>query len=390
MPRKADEGQRQAAQRAGLAAPDVAEFVRRPIDWERVEDQPPADRQWLSKGWLGRKQTALLAGAGGIGKSLLGQQIGSELCLGINGVLPSEGRELTVLGWFSEDEEDELGRRQIRIAQHAGRNVSDFHDRLIVESFIDRDATLAERIGGVFSPTPLLDELRAQVNDYRADLVLLDNVARIFGGDENNRHDVTRYCAWLRAAVGDAALLLFAHPSRAAGSEWSGSTAWEAAVRSRWYMGRRLPDDRAGSADDDSGGGDDDTTRWLCRRKANYSGRDYVRLEYRDGVFVPDRPEGEADGSLMRGLRAKRASRVVVDGFLAITKTGKTASDAPSSQNYLPKLLLQMGLAESCTKQELADALNAAMLDGTFKRGLVGQYANRSPREGLVLIEATV
>ena len=153
-------------------------------------------------------------------------------------------------------------------------------------------------------------------------------------------------------------------------------------------MGRRLPEDRSrGTDDDDSGGSEDDTTRWLCRRKANYSARDYVRLEYRDGVFVPDRPEGEVDGPMMRGLRAKRAARVVVDGFRAITAMGKTASEARTSPNYLPKLLLELKLAEGCTSQELAEALNKAMVDGVFKRGRVGQYGNRNPREGLILVD---
>ena len=39
--------------------------------------------------------------------------------------------------------------------------------------------------------TPLMDELRAQVNDYKADVLILDNVGQTFGANENCRHDVT-------------------------------------------------------------------------------------------------------------------------------------------------------------------------------------------------------
>lgn len=370
-----------------LSAPSLPQpqFERRPLDWEHLEENPPAERLWFAPGWLGPNQTALMAGAAGVGKSLCIQQIVSEQALGRSGILPAPDRKLTVLGWFSEDDIDELARRQVRIAKHLGVPLSDFRGRLHFESLDGRDATLADRVGGHFSATPLLDELRAQVHDYRADIVVLDNMARMFGEDENRRHEVTTFAAMLRGAVGSAALVLLSHPAKAAGSEFSGSTAWEAAVRSRWYLGRKLPDDKANGSEDE--GREDDTTRWLCRRKANYSARDYVQLEYREGVFVPDRPDDAGDGALMRSLRAKRAARVIVEGFRRIQETGKAASDATTSPNYLPRLIVQMGLAENCTKQELADALNAAMLDGTFKRGQVGQYANRTPKEGLVMVE---
>lgn len=358
------------------------QFERRPLDWEHIEENPPAERPWFAPGWLGPNQTALMAGAAGVGKSLCIQQIVSEQALGRAGILPAPDRKLTVLGWFSEDDSDELARRQFRIASHLSVSVSEYQGRLHFESLDGRDATLADRVGGHLGATPLLEELRAQVHDYRADIVVLDNLARMFGGDENSRHEVTTFAALLRGAVGSAALVLLSHPAKAAGSEFSGSTAWEAAVRSRWYLGRKLPDEKNAAAEDE-GTADDDHTRWLCRRKANYSARDYVRLEYRDGVFVPDVPE-DTGGGLMQHLRAKRADSVIVEGFRQLRDMGKTASDATTSPNYLPRLLLQMKLADGCTKAELADALNRALVGGKFRRGEVGRYGNRAPKEGLI------
>jgi hypothetical protein len=58
-------------------------------------------------------------------------------------------------------------------------------------------------------------------------------------------------------------------PAKAADSEFSGSTAWEGAVRTRLYMGARLP------GEEESDEPVDDSVRCLCRRKANYSTKDW-------------------------------------------------------------------------------------------------------------------
>ena len=60
-----------------------------------------------------------------------------------------------------------------------------------------------------------MTELREQVNDYRADYVFLDSVARIFGGNENDRHQVTTFVSWLTAACAPAGLCALGHPGKA-------------------------------------------------------------------------------------------------------------------------------------------------------------------------------
>ncbi len=353
---------------------------RRPLNWQHVEENPPGEREWYSPGWSGPGQTVLLPGAGGVGKSLLGQQFCSEQGIGRSGILPAV-RAIRTLGWFGEDDEDEIARRQLAIAKHLGVRISDFQDRFIAESLDGRDATLAEKINGVLVATPLMKELREQVHDYCADLVILDNMARMFGGNENDRHEVTRFCAWLRGRVGRAALILLAHPGRASGSEYSGSSAWEAAVRSRWFLGRTLPDQKQTEADEEADGAD--TTRWLCRRKANYSPRDYVRLEYRDGVFVPDTPE-VATGGLMDSLRANRARRIVLEGLRAVIAMGKVSTDAPNSPNFLPRQILGLKLHDGCTERELRDAMRDHLRHGLLRVDTVGKYANRTTMRGLM------
>ena len=119
-----------------------------------------------------------------------------------------------------------------------------------MQSYVDEDITLAAPVFGVLTPTPAMQELREQVTDYRAEVVILDTTARIFGGSENDRASVTRFLALAcRAACGSAAVILLSHPAKAQGSEFSGSTAWSGSVRSRLWLTDAPPGEKESDAD---------------------------------------------------------------------------------------------------------------------------------------------
>src|SRR5262249_11103405 len=148
------------------------------------DGEPPA-RDWAIQGWLGMGHTTLLAGVGGIGKSLLAQGIASALALG-RAYIDAVPAARRVLGWWGDDDHDEMWRRQLAIARRFGVSLEHFADNLVVESFADRDCTLMDvDLGGRLAKTPMLDELREQIADYRAEVVILDNASRLFGGKES-------------------------------------------------------------------------------------------------------------------------------------------------------------------------------------------------------------
>ena len=94
---------------------------------------------------------------------------------------------------------------------------------------------------GVLVPTPLFNELRERVCDIKPGLLVIDNAADVYGGDEINRTQVNHFVAMLRQLARDAdtAVLLNAHPSLqgiASGRGTSGSTQWHNSVRQRLYM----------------------------------------------------------------------------------------------------------------------------------------------------------
>ena len=65
-----------------LDTPKPDAFERRPLDWRVLADGEPPARDWAVDHWLGMAHVTLLAGLGGIGKTLLAQMLASALALG--------------------------------------------------------------------------------------------------------------------------------------------------------------------------------------------------------------------------------------------------------------------------------------------------------------------
>lgn len=253
------------------------------LDWTvlyELGDPPP--RQWAEAGWIGRGHVTLMAGTGGIGKTLLAQQWASCWALGRR-MLGENGPPLRTLMWACEDDHDELWRRQLAIARWQRQDLRAYDNLRLVPRVGLMNALVMSEFG---KPgfTPVIETLRAEAEEHRADVVILDNIAQLYGAGENDRHAVTYFVNGLTGALPGRALLLLGHPSKGIGSEFSGSTAWEAAVRARLYLGTKAPDDR--STDEP-----DENSRVLARRKANYSAKDMRRFTYQDGVLIPEAPE---------------------------------------------------------------------------------------------------
>jgi hypothetical protein len=104
---------------------------RQPLDWAALASQEPPQRRWAIKGWFGFGHTTLLVGQGGIGKTLLSQQIASSLALN-HGFLGEPEGPFRVLMWACEDDHDELWRRQINIARSMQAGLEAFAQNLTI------------------------------------------------------------------------------------------------------------------------------------------------------------------------------------------------------------------------------------------------------------------
>lgn len=357
--------------------------ARHPLNWASLEADQPPPRVWALPHWLGRGYLTLMAGPGGVGKTLLAQQLGSALAVG-DPFIETPLSKMKVLMWAGEDDRDELWRRQMQIASFHGRNLAEYHN-LIIESYVGRDCSLAEPIMGALRPTSMLAELEEQVSDYEVDVVILDNVARLYGGNENDRHCVTQFVNWVTGACmkrRPTAILLLAHPAKATGSEYSGSSAWEAAVRSRWYFGRSLPDEQAkepSAIDADT----DPNARVLARRKSNYSGLDTLQMQYSPnlGLLTYD-TEVKAPDRLMHPARAEG---IVLEALAKLQAMGVPTSAAPRANNFLITEMRRRGMLQATNKAELTRALYRLQEHGRVVMGDFGRGENRHKRTGLMV-----
>ena len=365
---------------AWLLAPAAPVKIRQIMRWLDLEASTPPDRPWAVAHWLGAG-TTLLAGRGGIGKTLLAQTLATAMALGKN-FLDAIETPLKVLFWACEDDHDELWRRQIAICRYLGATLADLEGKLVIEPRSGLDNTLFYAEYGAPKWTGLYGELVAQVNDYQADVTLIDNIGQTFGGKENDRHHVTSFVNGMTGLAHGRlhSTVLLAHPGKQEDSEFSGSTAWENSMRMRWYMGMKLPDQT------EEGGGEeaDPDVRYIAKRKTNYTIKDYRKLIYRQGVFEAALEPGSFSDRYTFGRRNEAAEEVILKALDKFVAVDVRTTDSRTSPDYLPKKMRQDKLTQDFSPRELAEALGRLRLDGRVTDGPVGKFANRQVKSGLV------
>ena len=246
------------------------------------EGKPTPERRWLVPGWIPQGQVTMLSGDGGIGKSLLAQQLMTAAALGRNWL----GLSVTpckTLALFLEDDEDELQRRQEAINLSYECAFTDLENNMAWISMVGVGAELADfsQYDGP-QPSDAYHRLVAAAIEFGAGLVVLDSLHDVFSGNEINRYQARWFIRLLQdlAQAIDGAVVLTAHPSLSglsSGSGMSGSTAWNNAVRSRLYLHR--PDGEIAA---------DESERILTRKKSNYArAGESLALNWCDGVFAP-------------------------------------------------------------------------------------------------------
>ena len=349
------------------------------IPWASMEGAQPPPREWILENWIPAKRDTLLAGRGGIGKTLLAQCLCTALAMGGDYVDEINSPKRCLL-WAGEDDTDELWRRQNNINAHYNITMGQIADRFHAIDYSNADITLAAAMHGSLYPTALMAELREQVNDWKIDAVFLDNVARIYGGNENDRHQVTQFMSWLRAAIEPAGLILLSHPAKIAGSEYSGSTAWEGAVRARLFLSDKHPDAKPVAGEEEEQV--DDSVRYLSKRKANYSANDIRRLQLLGGVLVPD---SIPDRGQPRGVSSDMVKDTILRAIRTLSARDIYGNESTASPAYLPKLMREYKLLDRASSGQVAAVIREMILAGELVRGQVGQNSNRTPRMGIKL-----
>jgi RecA-family ATPase len=294
------------------------------------KDRVVPERPWTVKDRIPANNVTLLSGEGSIGKSILALQLSVAIVLGRDwlGALPDPGPALVVC---CEDDPDELWRRLDLIFAHYGANYSDFDNLHLLALAGEETVMAAPDRSGIVKGTKLFESIREAANDIHPKLVVLDNAADIYGGNENDRAQVRQFVSLLRgmAMSAGAGVLLTSHPSLvgiSSGSGLSGSTAWNASVRSRLYFKRAITE-----KDDEP----DPDLRVLEVMKSNYGPiGETITLRWSKGLFLP--VGGTSD--LEKAAAAQAAETLFLTLLDAFNRQGRHTSAKPNAPNYAPTL----------------------------------------------------
>ncbi len=313
----------------------------------------------------------MLSGDGGTGKSLLALQLAVATAAGTEwvGTYPMEGRVLFV---SAEDDMAELHRRLANIARVQGVRIADL-DKLEILPLAGKDAILAapmKRDGPLF-PTRLFDAIRAEIEMRRPDLLILDTLADLFGGDEIKRPHARQFIGLLRGLALEfrITIVLLSHPSQfgmTTGTGTSGSTAWSNSVRSRLYL--EMSSETGGKREADD-------ARVLTTKKANYGRAGGGRaLRWREGVFV------FADAAGADKMEADdKDDRTFLMTLAEFARTGREVSASPSSA-FAPKEFATSPKAGGLSKARLKAAMERLFTANRIHTELVGAPSRRRAR----------
>lgn len=321
-------------------------------------------REWILEDWIpaGPSAFTLFTGDGGTGKSMVAIAMGLAISLGE----PWEGIRTTqqpVIYISCEDDEDEIDRRVYAHRTYPGREAMGCFDRpFYVQSRTGKNSLLCVSKDGHVMKGPFYAELDIILGRIPGPKVLiLDTLVDMFGGNENARPEVNTF---VKSVVGsltvkhNATGILLAHPPKNTGATYSGSTAWNGAVRNRIFLKNHDPKRKT-------------KYRVLSNEKANYgaSGGEMV-MKYDHGIYVA------VDQVEMEGL----LQSAILDAVQAAQDSGAPLSLTPQSSLYVGRATI--------TDQEgvpVASENVIRIITDLLSRGAIKNVTGKSRGNGLYI-----
>lgn len=323
------------------------------FDVVRWADHEPAEIEFAVAGLCPVGMVSLLVAQGGSGKTLLGQT--ALTCIAAS--RPFLGRETlsgSAVGLLLEDPDEVLHLRQSKINRLLGIDYEDLAGRLFVLPAADSGLVLWR--GG--RATPALAMLERQLGEVKAlRILVIDNVALVFAGDENSRIEVSQFLSALNGLARrlKIALVLITHSSKSSdGSALrvaSGSTAFVNASRSVLEL---KP-------------GDGENPPRLKVVKANHAenGQE-IELQWTDGMLVPAGFAGGLVASIERQTRDRQCEEAFLEVLSTLKSQNRDVCDTRKSERYAPKVMKTLDRAKGYRMNELDNAMNSLLNKGVI------------------------
>lgn len=211
-------------------------------DWRTIAAMEVPDRKWLIRDWLLAEPGTvhLFSGQGGTGKSLVALTLVYSLATGMDflGMKPERRAKSVIVS--CEDPMPEQARRLQRIEKSFGRPVEEGLVKIWCRTGENNVLAVVNKEGFV-RPTEFLRELKTVCAEhFRQDggVLILDTLSDFVAINENDRMQVSQFVKHILTGLASelgVTIFLLGHPNKT-NSGFSGSTAWEGAVRSRWEL----------------------------------------------------------------------------------------------------------------------------------------------------------
>ncbi len=313
---------------------------------------PVPVREWTVQGWIPHKQITLLYGDGGAGKTTLLMQLAITASRG--GMwFGQQLKRRKVLFITAEDEIEELHYRLDQMTRLMGRDVGDFTVISLANLEI---CELMMLDGSQLKPTDLFEKIRQTIMAQVFDLVILDPIADLFGGNEIDKKQVTKFMRFLRKHVAfdlACSVIVAAHPSSdgmKTGKGTSGSNAWSNSSRARLYF----------TNNKDTG----ISTLELMKANRGKAG-DTISMKWTEGVFV--QVASEANTIISADVEVKIMDRLERENF-----AWKWSDRSPNWVGFLLELEMGEKLATPDGKRKVRK-----LLDGWEKAGFIKKHSMR-------------
>ena len=341
------------------------------IDMEPWLHAKPPPREFAFGDLLPLRQAGLLTGLGGVGKGIFAQQLVTcsalaLTCLGLR-VNPAPAIYLT-----TEDDTDELWRREEAICAQVGGRIADVIGQLHLTSLVgERHTALATfDANGQLQQTDRWGQIVSTARAVGARLIVLDNATDLMAGDHNDLHQVAEFVQLLTglAIEQNGAVVIVHHPNKG-GDDWLGSIAWHNKVRNRLLLKR--PDSDV-----------DPDARVLISQKANYAPAGGP-FRWFKGAFVRDE---DLSPDVVEEIAATVAANADNEIFLKCLRERTRQARAVSekhSPTFAPSEFAKMQEAKGLSKARLEAAMDRLFRIAAIKRAELWKGPDRKPVYGL-------
>src|SRR5262249_10323852 len=145
-------------------------------------------RKWFVKGLICRDRVFLLAGPGGVAKSIWILQSAVALAAGRDDICGFPVNQCRVWVWNQEDDNEEMQRRLAAIMKRFNVTFDDIGDRLLMDSGVDNPLLLVRRTDGPSRTLPwrYVDDVVAEVEEKAIDVFFADPLVELHEAVEND------------------------------------------------------------------------------------------------------------------------------------------------------------------------------------------------------------